>query len=368
MILTAGGGGPVLTLAELEVFDTGTSPGRKERRFLCPLPACADKPRDASHRSLSLNTDTGDWHCHRCTAGGRLREHWNPPLPRAQARRAALRRAFGLTDDPPPAPPEPVQVQALPLHGTDGERYLAVRGISTDLAVTAGARFAPSWYGRPAVVFPVRDQAGVAVAAHGRYIDDRLPKSRTMGSLSSGVFVATTDALLADPLVITEAPIDALSLAACGVGAIALCGTSWPAWLPRAAAFRQVYTGLDADDAGDNAAEKIAAAFTFGSKVERLRPRGGKDWNEILQSYGADRLRRHLFDRYAVRRYAAVWKRLQCIYDGQAPPPHPALEQAIDTADWPAFSRELRAYEARSLPSDAPADEPAPVEQMELFA
>src|SRR3712207_2112828 len=111
MIVTAGGGSPVLTLAELEAFDVGTSPGRAERRFCCPLPACADKPRDAAHRSLSLNTATGEWYCFRCTAGGQLREHWRPPLPRAQARRAALRRAFGLDEiAPPPAPPSSAPV------------------------------------------------------------------------------------------------------------------------------------------------------------------------------------------------------------------------------------------------------------------
>ena len=85
---------PTLTLQELEAFDP-TAPDRgRERRFCCPL--CGTGKRiDAAHRSLSLNTDTGAWHCHRCQAGGVLREKWQP-LPPGERRRAAAKRAFAL--------------------------------------------------------------------------------------------------------------------------------------------------------------------------------------------------------------------------------------------------------------------------------
>ena len=350
---------PILTLAELEAFDVGAPPGRKERRFCCPLPACADKPRDAAHRALSLNTSTGEWHCHRCTAGGQLREYWAPRPPDRYARRAALRRAFGLTDAAlpmlPPVP-ESLHMPAGLLLGSDGEHYLARRGISVDLAAAIGVQFVPAWYGRPAVLFPITDQAGTVVAAQGRYIDgDAVPKARTRGTLTSGVFVPP-GVLLADPLAIVEAPIDALSLAVCGVAALALCGTSWPAWLPKVVAFRQVYVALDADAAGDAAAASLTAALVFGSKVERLRPCGGKDWNELLLHDGAERLRRQLFDRYAGPRYAAIWQRLRGSLDGQSPPALPLeLAQAIDTADWGAFSHALQAYDAAARTAVADA-------------
>ena len=64
-----------LSLAELETYDPKAG-GRnqKEWRFCCPL-CSADKPLDDDHRSLSLNTYTGAYLCHRCHAKGVLREH-----------------------------------------------------------------------------------------------------------------------------------------------------------------------------------------------------------------------------------------------------------------------------------------------------
>ena len=56
-------------------------------------------------------------------------------------------------------------------------------------------RYAASWCGRPAVVFPLRDRAGAVVAADGRYVDDGdRPKARTGGEKRLGVF-ATPGAL-----------------------------------------------------------------------------------------------------------------------------------------------------------------------------
>ena len=62
-----------LTLAELELNDPRTRTSRSQRRFLCPF-CGADKPRDAAHRSLSLNVQTGRWICHRCGERGLLNE------------------------------------------------------------------------------------------------------------------------------------------------------------------------------------------------------------------------------------------------------------------------------------------------------
>ena len=96
-------------------------------------------------------------------------------------------------------------------------------------------------------------------------------------------------------LVITEAPIDALSLAVAGVPAIALGGTSWPDWLPSACALRPVVLALDADKAGDDGCTRLTGALqAYGATIERWRPSGGKDWNDLLTSLGADRLRAEL--------------------------------------------------------------------------
>lgn len=299
--------GPILTLADLEDFDresSGKDRDKSERRFCCP--ECGPQYLDKHHRNLSLNTKTGEWHCHRCIAGGTLREHWQP---RQDRTRATLRRVFELHPDPPPtAPPaangRPAGVGADPwraiwdagrtLAGTPGAAYLAGRGIPAALADLAGVRYTPDCWGRPAVLCPIVDQAGQIVAFNGRYTDQRTdPKARSGGPKKTGVF-ATPGALAADLLVLTEAPIDALSLAACGVPAVALCGTTGPAWLPGACVLRTVALAFDSDDAGDTAADQLRPLLeSLGATVERWRPNGAKDWNDAL---GAGALAWQLFE------------------------------------------------------------------------
>lgn len=300
-----------LSLAFLEAFDPGAPERGAERRFLCPLPACRDKRPDAAHRSMCVNTASGAWLCHRCGAHGTVRERWNTEprrSPRERAR-AALRQAFavdgarpaapGARNDRPradpdrPAAPRPPREagdwrsalrDVRPLAGTPGEAYLRQRGIAIDLAREAGVRYSTDWYGRPAVLFPIYGDGFLLVACQGRYVDGRDdPKARTAGPKSLGVF-ATRGARQADPVAIVEAPIDALSLAACGLPAVALAGTTAPDWLPVACAFRRVLLATDADPAGDEAARKLAATLQArGARVARLRPARGKDWNEALQ-------------------------------------------------------------------------------------
>jgi hypothetical protein len=317
-----------LSLRQLEEFDPRASQGGAERRFLCPL--CGEgKPKDSAHRSLGLNTQSGAWVCHRCGEKGKLAE-WKDekPINGKTLRRQKLRRAFSLDATSPkvsalplvgtrnstvlsPAPPAlsacadtpestlapaPVWRRPLknlvPLAGTPGEKYLQKRGIALEAAHAAGVRFSPSWFGRPAVVFPVRDAGSTLVAAQGRYISQgKGPKARTTGDKKAGVFVTAgfwEDVKRGAPVVICEAPIDALSIALCGFPALALCGKDgWPDWLPVKCAFKSVALAFDADEAGDMGAEKLYRVLgSLGAKPFRLRPEGGKDWNEVLCSQG----------------------------------------------------------------------------------
>jgi DNA primase len=132
------------------------------------------------------------------------------------------------------------------------------------------------------------------IAAQGRFVDGRdNPKAITYGPKKYGVFLTpgALGRMEGAPLIVTEAPIDALSLAAVGFPALALCGTSGPPWLHRAGAFRRVMLAFDADEAGDRAAHELAPDLeTFGARCSRLRPEGGKDWNEILCTIGAPAL------------------------------------------------------------------------------
>jgi 5S rRNA maturation endonuclease (ribonuclease M5) len=182
--------------------------------------------------------------------------------------------------------------------GSDEPRcaeYLESRGVPDVVASQAGVRFSSEWYGRPAVLFPVRDRAGNLIAVCGRFTDGRTdPKTQSAGPKGQGVF-ATPGALSADVIAVVEGPMDALALWLCGVASVALIGTSWPEWLPQALAFKNVLIATDADDAGNTAANKMKVELEArGAKTFRLRPRIGKDWNESLQLLGAETLRAHL--------------------------------------------------------------------------
>src|SRR5215212_2130620 len=137
---------PVLSLAEIEANDPGTSPHGTERRFLCPLPACADHRQPGQHRSLAVNVETGAWVCHRCGAAGKLIERWTDPRESARNR---LRAAFHVTvqklvpepvsghygpaGDPAAAPrSRPDWLDFEPVSFTPGSHYLQARGIGED--------------------------------------------------------------------------------------------------------------------------------------------------------------------------------------------------------------------------------------------
>ncbi len=299
-----------LALADLEVTGVYGGHGR-ERRFPCPFCGAGKKP-DASHRSLSANTETGLWRCHRCGSQGLLREFRTASsggaAPRQDRRRAALRQATAL---PSPSAPPSAEVwdRSLSVGGrwfqsfaltsltggyTDPRAaiYLRGRGLDPELAEAAGVRFCPDWFGRLALTFPLYDGEGRLTAAQGRYLDGREnPKTRSVGEIGRGVF-ATSGAWEAPAVVLTEAPLDALSLAACGLPALSLCGKDVRPWLLPKLAFRRVVLALDADAAGDAAAAAWGADLSrFGASVSRLRPEGGKDWNEVLSAKGHPALR-----------------------------------------------------------------------------
>ena len=238
----------VLSMEELQRFDSHPSQSGGQIRFCCPLPACAGKPVRPMHQSLTVNPQTGAWICQRCKGAGKLREFWEDrpfvPMSRKEKSRQDLRRRFSLpptSDIAPTADPEAVQkLKALlagcvDLAGTLGEAYLHRRGVPLDVATAAGVRYHPKWYGSPAVVFCMSNTSEETVAAQGRMLEDgRTPNKMSCGPIGQGVF-ATAGAWEAETVTICEAPIDALSLATQGVPAMALCGTALRAWMPRRA-------------------------------------------------------------------------------------------------------------------------------------
>jgi hypothetical protein len=293
--------------------------GTRGGEYAGPCPFCG------GHDRLRVQPEAGLWWCRQCSG-----EHWqdaiayvqrrdgvdfaeactrlgapsdrgaNPPARSHRARsRAAARRVFALPpDEPSPAAPatatswRPLWEATCPLADTPGAAYVEGRGIPLAGAIAAGVRWAARWYGRPAVVFPIVDRAGRLVAATSRFADGREdPKVQTAGPKSLGVFEACPGALQASPLVVTEAALDALALAACGVPAIAFGGTTPPRWFAEHVALRPVLIALDNDVAGDAATAKLAPSWKrLGASCERLRSAPWKDWAEAIAAIGREAL------------------------------------------------------------------------------
>jgi len=309
-----------LALADLEtkgrVWGEGT-----ERRARCPY--CGDDhAQDRAHACLAVNADTGAWECHRCERRGRLREHWQAPRDEAAAEPAPTRRTKrsrrppAPAAPPPPREPSPAELAdaaerrarlrrmwgaAVPIDAPEaapGAAYLEGRCIPLETAAAGRLRFARDWYGRPAVVAPVQGSDGRLVAAEGRYTDGGTnPKGRTTGPKGTGVFVATPGALDTNWPVLCEGPLTALSVAACGWAAVALCGQKWPPWLAARLAYRDVVVALDE---GETKTEAAAAALVrelraVGATPYRLRWAAGVDANDRLRAVGVAAMRAELY-------------------------------------------------------------------------
>jgi hypothetical protein len=177
--------------------------------------------------------------------------------------------------------------------GKDGLNYLASRKINlsdNDILsrewVENNIKFHPAWLKcvcLPAVIFAVRDHLDSIVAVSSRYIDPRNPKEKAFskGLVRLGGF-QTPGSLTADVVGIVEGPIDALSLALCGLPSIATIGSSYdkPFFWKYFKALRFLIC-TDNDNAGDSAATKLATIL--GDRCERFTfPENVKDANAWL--------------------------------------------------------------------------------------
>ena len=296
-----------LTLIELQQFDPQPSRRGREDRYCCPLPACIGKPINRAHQSLSVRRETGEWNCHRCKEGGVLKEFWKheKPLTMRERRRFGLKRAFALggkrTEIEAAVKSEITAdnwrqslASLISIEGSHGEAYLRKRGISLEIARLASVKFHPAFSGRPAVVFPIRDVEKKLIGAQGRYIEgSEDPKTRSFGKISLGYF-ATGEVWKGEAIFLTEAPIDALSLAEAGYPALALCGTALRKdLLPFA--WKKIFLAFDSDEAGERAAREWEIALkSVGAQPLRVAPYGAKDWNELLVKHGRNEISRQL--------------------------------------------------------------------------
>jgi DNA primase len=292
-----------LSLAAITAFDPGGGRGTRERRSCCPF-CGTGKPIDMAHRSLTVNVAEGVYVCHRCGAAGQLDD-----APRGRAFKTARTARFrALARDLAPRPmqttPDLAETASrvrerlsgsVPIAGSPGEAYLRRRGLA-DIGPEHDVKYHPAFFGRRAIVFAVRNELGAVVAVHGRMLDAGAPKALTIGPKRHGVYATSRDVLRDSlALAVVEAPLDALSVAAVGIPAIALLGTTFPTWLRRRVLGKSVLIATDDDAAGEKAADALRAALDpFGAHCVRVRFGADKDANAFLCAHGEERLIEHL--------------------------------------------------------------------------
>lgn len=308
-----------LSLADLETFDSRSPNHGKERRFACPL--CGqNKPIDAPHRSLAVNTENGSFFCHRCQTKGRLKEFWETRLitPKKQKTRQKINAHFSInqkTEQKEEAQKTENLIEKMAKYQSEflhspAEMYLLNRCISTDVAMNAGCGYAENWEHWEKngekwllkgtdrrVVFPIYDRENNLVAIHGRAINmEHLASSKiTRGDKSNGIFLSDAQALKKGKVAVCEGAIDAMALAVGGVPAVAMTGTTPPDWFYRKMAFQHILIATDADEAGDKSAYKLRLELQArGAKTLRLRPKNAKDWGEVLEKIGVAEMQRFM--------------------------------------------------------------------------
>ncbi len=154
---------------------------------------------------------------------------------------------------------------------------------------------------RNRIMFPIIDLRGNVIAFGGRVMDDSKPKYiNTSDTLvykkSNGVFALNFAKNGNDgKLIVAEGYMDVIALHQAGfTNAIACLGTALTKeqanLLSRYA--QEVLISYDSDEAGQKATERAIGIFSStGLEVRVLRLSGGKDPDEIIKKYGAQRFR-----------------------------------------------------------------------------
>jgi hypothetical protein len=309
-----------LTLADLEAYRGQGSGARsgKYLRYYCPI-------HGGDHqRSLSLDPDTGRFHCFACGAWGYLEEKkqewieehkkkapWRPSEGHTgRLKGAGIGKYMDAVKKPVVGPgefaarPELEKVlqelqKALP--GSLGEEYLRRRGILLELAQACGVGYAASgkwphmakgrlvrqWkWGR--LVFPHTNPAGEVVNLYGRAVgaNEKVPKADRHDHLpgSKGYFNAPAMRHGEGPLFVCEGAFDALSLLTAGYKrVVAIFGVEGWRW-EWAKDIKQLVFAMDADTAGQTAWRELARQAVLRGKEVAYLPveayGGYKDVNE----------------------------------------------------------------------------------------
>ena len=312
-----------LSKADLESYDQLPMKCRDELRYLCPL--CGDdKPRDKAHKSLSTNPDDGKYFCQRCKASGMLKEYY------LKEKGVSPSQSRPKQPDWIPKPPvkqektlDETKVQealsywkkTLSISGTAGESYLSGRGLDSGLCESCQVRYLDDFSGinsdgkeyhlGQGVVFPIIGLIESLPKVVGiSFRSSKAGNSRTCvrGEKSSGCFPLPGTFSEDWPyLIVTEAPIDTLSIAMAGIpSGVATCGTikKLPEWvfnrlkIPYKGKSRTLIVATDNDEAGETMHANLKEQFSRAPvRVERVKPPDNEhDWNDALLNRGIERI------------------------------------------------------------------------------
>ncbi len=186
------------------------------------------------------------------------------------------------------------------------QAYLRKKGFSDEEMLAAALVFrrrSGGYYDafRSRVIFPIIDLRGNVIAFGGRVLDDSKPKYLNSNDTSAfhkgkSLFALNfAKSSKESSLLLCEGYMDAIALHQAGfTNAVATLGTALTPEQARLMAryVKEVVISYDADKAGQNASKRAITLLTdAGLLVRVLKIEGGKDPDEFIKTYGADRFR-----------------------------------------------------------------------------
>jgi DNA primase len=161
-----------------------------------------------------------------------------------------------------------------------GPEWLSVlkrAGLAHEARNSTAGQWRDTFFDR--LMFPVL-RHGLSVFLTGRSIDGRDPKYLHQSGREAPFY--NEDALGPGDVVVTEGPLDALSLACWGYPAVALLGGMRESAIGKLRRPQRVLVCLDADRAGRSSVMKLATAL--GSSVRVVRLPDGQDPNDFYRT------------------------------------------------------------------------------------
>lgn len=183
------------------------------------------------------------------------------------------------------------------------KNYLRSLGFSDEEMIAASLTVSKNGHSydkfRGRIIFPIIDLQGNVIAFGGRVLDDSKPKYLNSSDTpvfkkSYGLYALNFAKGSADgTLILCEGYMDVIALHQAGFkNAVATLGTALTAEQARLMAryAKDVIVSYDSDEAGQKAAQRAIGLLTaVGINVRVLRIEGGKDPDEFIKAYGADK-------------------------------------------------------------------------------